>query len=318
MKIDIYYHNDFDGVSSAGIFSNFLSWFYKKDIIFEYKKVDYDVVFDFLKKDLTRETAVLDFPFHPQAKWWFDHHKTSFYSNEIKKHYSKGKYHYWNTRSKSCPSLIFSTFRKYYPEYYKTNHIKFKELISFSNIIDSALYRNPKEPFDLDNNYIVLNHILNNNSSGEIRNEIIEAIRHINLDLLFQDSWFLNEKQKIVHEFESKILHLREHIELVDNIAIVELDQEDSKLSFNTRYLSYYFYPNIEYTITKSKRNNSYHIGVGYNPWKSNNEINIGLYLKLFGGGGRKNVGAVMTTDKPRYNNISTQIIYYFSKRLWR
>jgi len=316
MKITIYYHNDFDGIASAGIFSNFLSWLYSEAIFFNYNSMDYDVVFNFLKKDLKTETVVLDYPFHPQAKWWFDHHKTSFYSEKIKKHYSKGKFHYWNTRSKSCPSLLFSTFKKYYLEYYKLNYLKYKELVIFSNIIDSALYRNPKEPYDFDNNFIAFNHILNSESSNKIRLEFIESIKNVNFNLFFHSPWFANKKEQLISDFNSVVSLLRNRISLIDNIALVELD-DYSDLSFSTRFISYYFYPNIDYTIIKSKRNDLYYLGVGYNPWKSANEINIGAYLKQFGGGGRKNVGAILTKDEVKFINLTSQITQYFSKRLW-
>ncbi len=82
MKYDIYFHNDFDGRASAAVMLAFLRS--RGDDIEHYIPIKYDVIpkwidDKFLEKNKLFKgkhspAIIVDFPYHPQAAFWFDHH----------------------------------------------------------------------------------------------------------------------------------------------------------------------------------------------------------------------------------------------------
>ena len=143
MKFYVYYHNDFDGMAASAIFAKFL--YLKSNISFEeivFYSVDYNLKASWATHKLQNPCAVIDFLFHPKSDWWFDHHSTSFQNETLKLLYGKSdkKKKLWDTKFQSCPSLLISHFRKYYQELSLLIREDYKELIEWSDIIDSGCY----------------------------------------------------------------------------------------------------------------------------------------------------------------------------------
>src|SRR5271155_4749866 len=91
MLYDIYFHNDFDGRASAAVMLAFLRS--RGDDIEHFIPVKYDIIpvgtkkqwldDKFLEKNKLfrgkhNPAIIVDFPYHPQAAFWFDHHLRPF------------------------------------------------------------------------------------------------------------------------------------------------------------------------------------------------------------------------------------------------
>src|SRR5688572_11604785 len=106
----VYHHNDFDGFATASIFADYLGeleGISLSEILFQ--TVDYDLKSKWPQYRLQHPNAVLDFLYHNEADWWFDHHESAFI-NEIvtKRPYQESEQKYWSTKFLSCPSLILA------------------------------------------------------------------------------------------------------------------------------------------------------------------------------------------------------------------
>lgn len=287
----IIHHNDFDGIASAGILANFFDEIFQRKVNISYAAIDYDKLNVYLNTHFEGDCAVVDFPFNSTVKWWFDHHKTSFQNAGLKKQYKPSKFRYWNTRAKSCPALLLSFFKKYYPEYYNTKSKTYKKLAEYSNLIDSAQYESPAEVYDFNNPYIAFNHILNHVYSEKLNHQFISSIRSGKYEDFFSNPSFQDKKKEVIEIQRQYYKHYNDLVQMHDNI--IELNYVKTGFK-GDRYLGYLFNPEADFTITIDKRGDQHYIGVGYNPWKKNNWINVGALLKRYGGGGRKNVGAVL------------------------
>jgi len=107
--------------------------------------------------------------------------------------------------------------------------------------------------------------------------------------------------------------HLQKIINVENDIAFFN----QSQLSYPfQRYISYYFYSDIKYTIGIYKKNDKYFsISVGKNPWKKFNSLNIGEICKRYGGGGRENVGAVLTDNEEEAKRVQKKIKEYINSK---
>jgi hypothetical protein len=289
--MQIIHHNDFDGMASAGIFANFIDSTNIETADLTFHAIDYNTINDYYSTDFKNSSCVLDFPFNPSVKWWFDHHKTSFKDVSYRKNYEPSPFRYWNTRAKSCPALLFTFFKKYYPQYDSKMRRSYSKLVYYSSIIDSAQYKDPKQVYNFRDPYIAFNHILNHFYSADIIHRFVIAVRSTALASFFESKLFLNASEKVMNVYDKYDHYFKRKLKTDENI--IELNFLEAGLR-GDRYLGYLYNPNADFTITIDKKNSRYYIGVGYNPWKKDNWINIGAFLKRFGGGGRMNVGAVL------------------------
>lgn len=278
-------------MASAGIFANFIDNTNIETDDLTFHAIDYNTINDYYATDFKNSSCVLDFPFNPSVKWWFDHHKTSFKDEFYRQSYEPSPFRYWNTRAKSCPALLFTFFKKYYPKYDAEMRQTYSKLVHYSSIIDSAKYKNPKQVYDFDDPYISFNHILNHQYSAEMIHRFVLAVRSTAINHFFESKSFINARENVIGIYEKYAQKFKGNLKTDEKV--IELNFLEAGLR-GDRYLGYLYNPNADFTITIDKKNSRFYIGVGYNPWKKDNWLNIGAYLKKFGGGGRMNVGAAL------------------------
>ncbi|HKE00721.1 MAG TPA: hypothetical protein VKE69_06905, partial [Planctomycetota bacterium] len=85
--LTIWYHRDFDGIASGAILADVLRWRGRADV--RWQGVNYDVRGRWSQwGEDGAEFAVVDFHFHPRAAFWFDHHPTTFLTEEWRRLYA--------------------------------------------------------------------------------------------------------------------------------------------------------------------------------------------------------------------------------------
>jgi hypothetical protein len=304
----IYFHRDFDGICSAALFAEII-----RDILslerdsFQFQAVDYDRKSKWLSDTLKKPNAVLDFLYHPDATWWFDHHTSAFPDYKTKRQYKNGPHHFWDTSFGSCPSLIKYHFLKKLPLLSSSNLATFDEWIHWSDKIDSADYTSPREPIEIEHPCLQINATLSIDYSRDYLEFLINQIRgKTPLEIASQrsvHSKFLKYKKNRDTELEI----LKNLLEVRDS-SVAYFDQSQYDIPFQ-RYASYYFFPSVNYTIGVYKRGHGYSISVGKNPWKNFVSENIGNICKRYGGGGRKDVGAIITDNHEEASRISMNIL---------
>lgn len=300
MKINIYFHKDFDGIVSAALITKIFSKFNKYDE-YRYFPVDYNMKDKWLDMNIEQPFAILDFLYHPKSEYYFDHHTTSFLNDNLKRNFKETDTHIWNDKFKSTPSLLKYKYKNNFDFSY------YSDLIKWSDIIDSAGYISPKDLYDYSNEYINLNKLIGYYYSDD--NKIIEVVNVLinnNLQAFLKSE---AEVLRMIKKNENYIINsIYSKMVLKGNVCFFD----QSKVSGNfQRYVSYYFYPDIDYTIAIYKKENNYSVSIGYNPWKNNNDINLGEVAKHFGGGGRMNVAGILANSYSQAQEISDSIINY-------
>src|SRR5262245_37823456 len=140
--LTIWYHRDFDGIASAAILADVLrSRLGRRDV--RWSGVNHDRKNDWANWGANGEDfAVVDFFFHPRAAYWFDHHPTTFLTEEYRKLYKQSDRWRFDPTAPSCPPIILQhaeeTWKYVVPE-------RFHELSQWSNVIDSARFQNAEQ-----------------------------------------------------------------------------------------------------------------------------------------------------------------------------
>src|SRR5579859_7809019 len=120
MKYDIYFHNDFDGRAASAVMLAFLRS--RGDDIEHYVPVRYDLIPQWrdekffekhrLFKGRHNPAIIVDFPFHPSAAFWFDHHLTPFRKPGWEKKFKSDKSHRYDDTYRSACALVYDSLKK--------------------------------------------------------------------------------------------------------------------------------------------------------------------------------------------------------------
>jgi hypothetical protein len=290
----IYHHNDFDGLATASIFSKYLYLVEKIDLEqIRFVSVDYNLKSNWAIYKLENPCAVLDFLYHSEADWWFDHHNSSFINEaSINNPYKRSKQKYWNTSFLSCPSLLVSHLYTYDRKQSMFLKKMYKELITWSDIIDGAKYEKPNDLFGFENPYININKTLALDQSKAYHLDIIRAFYHNDLEILFNTILYKNLICDVKSKENESINILKKIIKVENRVAY--FDQSNHNIPFQ-RYLAYYLFPEVLFRVAIYKKDEQFSVSVNYNNWaKEKNRINLGELCRKLGGGGRFDVGAVL------------------------
>jgi len=314
-KFYIYYHQDFDGIISAIVIFKLLSMLKlinKNNTVFI--GVDYNKNKNWRKEKLQKQNAVVDFKFHEDADWWFDHHTTSFNNYKEKVCFKNTKTKYWNSDYKACPQLIIDHFKKEFPilltndEYFNFED-KCADLVYWSDIIDSASYKDPMMIYNKKYKFIALSKTIKNND--EYQKKIINYLIDFKIDELFQDNEICKNIDEIYNNENDNLNNIKRYINIESGVCYYDISTSIVKFD---RYISYRIDKNVDYTLALYNRNNQYCVSIGHNPWKGDSLIDIGKMCKRYGGGGRRNVGAIISDDYLSAKHIFNKIKHYLIK----
>ena len=101
----IYFHRDFDGMAAAAILADALATTRGHHDV-SWEGVNFDRTLEWDNFASGEEFAVVDFHYHPRAKYWFDHHPTTFLDDSHQEQYSDDENRCFDPTAKSCPPII--------------------------------------------------------------------------------------------------------------------------------------------------------------------------------------------------------------------
>ncbi len=297
MKYDIYFHNDFDGRASAAVMLAFLRS--RGDEIEHFTPVDFDLQKAWLDerffekhkffKGKRNPAIVVDFPYHPKAAWWFDHHETPFKKESWRKDFKPDK------------------FRRYEPKYWSACHFvvvalhegfgwkppkHFTELVKWLDIIDGARYKSVKQTLIIKDAGVQVDHFIDKTAHDTPGAKwMVEQLSKRPVKEIAR----LPKIRKVVaaeqKEITKSLAWYRKNMKLIGTVSFIDNLHNPWR---TLRYASYYLYPKAKYAVRFERKGVLYHIGVGMNPWGGfKKAINIGGLLKKYGGGGHAGAGAV-------------------------
>lgn len=313
MDYHIYFHDDFDGMASAAVMVNFLES--RGDSVISFNGINYDPNLKpkWASFDFERPFILLDFLYHPDASWWFDHHPTSFIDPKWQAEFKNDLNHVFDPTIKSACELVL--------EHLKNNHSYkppafIEDLTIWATKIDSADYQSAEEALFGKEPAIKLARATNpinfeNGNSDKYFEMIIRGLAGGPVSEVIEIPAVSEEIERVEKE-NSEVGKIFKDISVVTG-KVVFVDGSKTKIQLSG-YFSYYFYPEIEFAVTLEFYSGYYHLNVGKNLWKkTGSKIHIGELLKKYGGGGHKTVGGVEKETKPEILKIVEEVIQYLN-----
>lgn len=285
----------FDGVVSAVLTSSFLKRIHGW-IVDRLEPVNYNIKDQWLERVLSPHSAVVDFLYHPQAEFWADHHSTTFLTTEAKADFERrgSSWLLYDKQSGSCASLLWSCFQERL-----SSNTNFEEMVRWAEKIDSASYDSVEEAISSRHPAMVLTRSLTVEPDQTYLEHLVLGLERHSLQRIAKT----DEVRRRFDEAESRsalgLEYVAKNIHLVGDVALFDVEDNGA---FLNRYAPYHFFPRAHYSIGIVHFENSTKITAMRNPWLNFESVNLGGFMKGFGGGGHQRVGSVIVpndqTDK--------------------
>ena len=322
-KINIYFHGRcFDGVLSA----SFFTMFYKdrfENVEFSYYPMIHKPGFNFdsLMQGENIENIVLDLPYPGSEKvsWWFDHHQSSFKSNEIRKEYEKNnnnKNLYWDPKAYSNTNFMVKILQNKFDFKIPQNQQK---MLEWADIIDGARFDSSDIPSELMETAPAFAALLEYDDTPDLEQKLIEEISDgKNCEDLSKEVFWSRKLNKIRQKNWDMIEDVKKLISVTNEVAFIDL--RSLSVSGYNKFIPYYLKPQIHYAVTLLELPQKVKISVSANPWsdfaRSSEGADIGSLCERYGGGGHYSVGAVSfkpDTDENKINDTVSEILKVLS-----
>jgi len=282
----------FDGAVSAALAGTYLERVrgYREVAL---QGVNYDLRDGWLKSELPRPCAIVDFLYHPSADFWADHHPTAFLTPEARLDYESRHSPdlFYDREATSCALLIW---RKWGAELSPLN-LHFEELVHWADRVDSARYASVEEAVALELPALQINLALGTAGTEAFSRRLVGLFRELPIEEVnalpevrneFEKGWAL---QQLGMERLAKAVWLT-----ANGIVAFDVDGRDVKVN---RYAPFHFYPDARYSAGIARGTERASITTMRNPWREFPSAPLGEICAKFGGGGHRRVGSIVVKE---------------------
>ena len=259
--------------------------------------------------------VVLDFPYHPRADWWFDHHGTTFLKENWQDNFQSDRQHYLDPAYPSCYGMTLNFLKKHYQ--YQPSDI-LQELEPWADKIDSSNYQSAEEAVSINSwiqELMLLNFsydLIDHDGYADLQKKIIENVAKGEIKDLLRGSY-----HSAVGQLKNILQQSRERYqkEAVIKGKVSFTDETGQEILFSN-FFCYSLFPELPYATYISRGTKDFHLHIGRNPWlKPASALNLGELMKKYGGGGHEGVGGAEAKTKEEALKIMEELIEYLNQR---
>ena len=289
----IYYHRDFDGMASAAILADALeSCGLETDV--NWSGVNFDKTLNWESFAMGQFFAVVDFHYHARAKYWFDHHPTTFLLPGDEERYVPDDNHCFDPEAKSCPPIILKHAIEKWG--YEPRPI-YEDLARWSDIIDSASFGSADQSLFGTEPAIRISRALTCAPDLSFHDKIVKLMRTKALVQIANDPTVEKCYERSCRNRENALENFSKNITVTSPSALMA-DLRSKKIR-RERFAPFYLHPEIHYAITLLPTRAGVHITVASNPWnRPQSDFHLGELMKEYGGGGHLGVGGCNPPDE--------------------
>jgi hypothetical protein len=288
-NLTVYLHFPcFDGVISAVLAGEYME---RKHglALGEIVPVNYSEQTAWISRELQKPAAVVDYPYHPEADFWADHHPTTFLDPilELELRDKDASSFLYDPTAASCAEVIWRR------SYRLLREPRFREMVQWARRIDSARYASVQEAMMGDAPALRINQSLLEDSSADYCKFLVQSLRAKNLDEVAAEPRVQTAYRRAQKATVSGQKLFRKSARLEEDKIVVF---NTGKASLN-RYAPYLEYPAARYSVGIFETGDGAKITAMRNPWRRFKSVPLGTIFSRYGGGGHQRVASVLVKD---------------------
>jgi hypothetical protein len=294
VRVRVFFHDKcFDGACSAALFSRFYRERIRDDVEFVFSGLVHraGALFDERQFD-GDENAIVDFKYSasPKITWWFDHHESAFLTPADAEHYERQQSNkkFYDPDFKSCTKFMATIAE----QRFGFNRAPLQELIEWADIIDGALYEDPKTAVELAAPATKLTLVIETSRDADFVPRLIPLLASKPLAQILDEPWIAPLIPPLLKRHQQVMEIMREHTECKDGTVFFDVTNDEME-GYN-KFIPYYLHPECTYSVGLSKSSFRVKVSVGSNPWAPQPPtVNLAKICERYGGGGHARVGAI-------------------------
>jgi hypothetical protein len=222
--------------------------------------------------------------------WWFDHHQSAFLSPEDEEHFRRdqsGK-KFLDPSFRSCTQFIASVAEQRFgwrcPE--------MDELVHWADIIDGAQYANAGVAVEMKEPALHVLLVIEASRDTELALRLINDFQAKPLSLIAAEPYVVEPFQALYQWHLKTMEVIRQHGRSHDGVVFFDVSQHEVE-GYN-KFIPYYLFPEVRYSVSVSLSRLRSKVSVGSNPWSPRpREHNLAKICERYGGGGHAAVAAI-------------------------
>ena len=294
MIVRVFFHDKcFDGACSAALFSRVYHERIRPSAEFQFSGLLHRAGALFNEADFTGdENAIVDFKYSasPRITWWFDHHQSAFLTPDDASHFEQeqSSKKFYDPDFRSCTKFIAVTAQ----QRFGFNPEPAAEMIEWADIIDGALYDDPKSAVEVIAPATKLTMLIETNQDPHFIPRLIAKLAYEPLAHIIDQPWVAERLPALMQRHREAMEIMRERAACKDGTIFFDLT--DHELEGYNKFIPYYLHPDSTYSVGLSKSSFRTKVSVGSNPWTTATHMeNLAKICERYGGGGHARVGAI-------------------------
>jgi hypothetical protein len=288
----------FDGLISGVLALKFLEaegWSFSR-----IEPLNYNVRSTWLQSSLPPRTAVVDFLFHPDAKFWADHHITTFLTEQVRQQFqaaqSDGNHDrswLYDANQRSCAMLLWEKLG----DHFGPQANRLREMVVWADKIDSASYQSVEEAILGDAPALQVNASLILGNTPDYCAFLLHALKEKTLVQVAA-------LPEVSLRYREVRVRMRRGLDRFAGAAsleageIVVFDVNAFPGDIISRYSPFHFYPEARYSVGATRDEHGARITAMRNPWRAFPSVPLGALFERYGGGGHERVGAAILANR--------------------
>jgi len=230
--------------------------------------------------DIQNEDIIANLPYDDRCALWFDHH----YTNQI------------DTLFRGAFEIVPSAARIIFDYYKNRLQRDYGELVQAADKIDSADLTLDEVLHPENYPYVLLSLTVSNDDqpNAPYWNKLVELFRKYDIRQVLKDQEVKQHCQSVVAHNDRYLDFLKKHTLLNQNVSITDLRTLDKPPRGN-RFLVYSLFPGSIVNMRiryEDKNKEMIVVNVGHSIFNPNCNVNVGLMLAHFEGGGHRGAGS--------------------------
>ncbi|MCG6893705.1 MAG: exopolyphosphatase [Desulfobacteraceae bacterium] len=229
--------------------------------------------------EVTGDDILANLPFHPRCRLWFDHH----YTNRIDRPF-RGAF----SMAPSAARVIFS----YYQDRFRKD---FSELVDQADKIDAADLTLEEVRRPQDHPYVLVSMTIGDREPSDAAycSRLVDLFRELSIEGVVADAEVARRCRRAEQRNQAFEKELLAHTTVQGHVAVSDFRPLGQDPQGN-RFLVYSLFPetavSVKIRYADSDRNRI-RVSVGRSIFNRTCQVNVGLMLAQFGGGGHRAAG---------------------------
>jgi oligoribonuclease NrnB/cAMP/cGMP phosphodiesterase (DHH superfamily) len=243
--------------------------------------------------DIHDQDIIANLPYDERCGLWFDHH----FTNQIDKPF-KGAFEI----APSAARIIFEYYNKGFQR-------DFNELVMATDKIDSANLTLDEVLHPEKYPYVLVSLTVSNEvqPNEPYWNMLVELFRKQDIHQILKNAQVKQHCQEVIYQNDRYVDVLKQHTVLNQHVALTDF-RSCNRLTYGNRFLVYSLFPESSVNMRiryEDENKDMVVINLGHSIFNPGCNVNVGLMLAQFGGGGHRGAGSARVPQSKADETIS-------------